>query len=117
MPILLLNQPFPTVGNTTFTFTVPTLNAITGGTGAGIYSVMAQLTVNPPSSVVITITQNGPTVYTSPVITPTQIAQQFKTELVCAAGDLITVVLSSANPEDLLLNTVAAQVTIMQGYV
>ena len=107
--ILLLNQPFVQVGvgsGTNLTFTVPT---------TGLYAVEAQLTENPPSSCVLTIQQNGSTVYTSPTITPTQIAFQMKQGFQFTAADAIVIALASAAANDLLLNTVKWTATIQQG--
>jgi hypothetical protein len=104
--ILFINKPFVSVGLGSFTFTVAQ---------AGIHNVKVQLTEVPPSGVVVTITQNAGNVFTSPVITPTQIAQQFKTELVCAVSDAIVVTLSSAAAIDAALNNVKATITLGQG--
>ena len=105
-PTLLLNQPFVFCGLGTLTQTIA---------ATGLYNVHVELTETPPSGLVVTVTQNGSTKYTSPTITPTQSAQQFKTELSCTAADVINVVLSSASAVDALLNTVKSTVTIGQG--
>lgn len=104
--ILLLNQPFVSVGLGSFTFTIPS---------DGIYNVQCQLTEVPPSGLVVAITQNAGNIFTSPVITPTQIAQQFKTKVVGVAADAIVVTLSSAQAIDAGLNNVKATVTLGQG--
>jgi len=68
------------------------------------------------SSLSIVVNQNGSPVYTMPVIAPTQGAFKFKTQgIVCAIGDVITVVLSSSNANDQQLNTVKSTITIEQG--
>jgi len=132
--ILVLNQPFPSVGLNSFTFTTPSTWA--GGFPAGsLYNVNAQITV--PSAVAtgegagsggngsvgtpvssglsIVVAQNSVTKYTTPVLTPTQGAQQFKIPLVCAIGDVITITPSSSNANDSQLNTLKMEVTIGQG--
>lgn len=104
--ILLVNQPFVSVGLGTFTHTIAS---------AGLYNVHVESTETPPTSLTMIVTQNGPTVYTAPVITPTQSAIQFKVPLVCTAADAITVVLSSGAAIDNQLNTLKTTVTIGQG--
>lgn len=105
--ILILNTPRVDVGLVTDTFTVPT---------TGLYNLEAQITEIPPSSLSIVVNQNGSPVYTAPVLTPTQSAIQFKVDLSCTAADVITLVLSSSNPNDLLLESVKTNVAIGQGY-
>jgi hypothetical protein len=134
--ILVLNQPFPSVGLSSYTFTCPT--TWPGGYAAGSsYNVDMQVTVPSAvatgdgagsggvgfggqgpavsSSLVIVVAQNSVTKYTTPVITPTQGAQQFKTDLVCSPGDVITVTPSSSNPADNQLNSISMQCAIAQG--
>lgn len=67
------------------------------------------------SSLVITIKQNGTTVYTSPALTPTQSALQLKRDFLFTAGDAIEVDLTSSNPNDLLLNTMQSTLSIGNG--
>jgi hypothetical protein len=94
------------VGLTTETFTIPS---------TGLYNVAAQITEIPPSGLSVVVNQNGSPIYTAPVITPTQIAQQFKFGFAATAADVITVVLSSSNANDSLLNSVKMNVSIGQG--
>lgn len=108
--ILLLNQPFVSVGLDDFTHTIAT---------GGLYYVNVQSTETPPTGLSIVVNQNGSPVYTSPVITPTQSALEFKTNLNCVATDVITVVLTTpqvlATDIDLQLNTLKTTVAIGQG--
>ena len=106
--ILILNTPRVDVGLTTSTYPVPT-------GGAGIYNVAVQLSEVPVSGLTIVVNQNGSPIFTTPVITPTQIAQQFKTSFLCADADVITVVASSANAVDSQLNTVKINTSIALG--
>jgi hypothetical protein len=105
--ILFLNVPRVDVGLVTDTWTAPS---------AGLYNLAAQITEIPPSGLSIVVNQNGTPVYTAPVLTPTQSAIQFKVDLDCAASDVITLVLSSSNANDLLLESVKTNVAIGQGY-
>jgi hypothetical protein len=67
------------------------------------------------SSLVITITQNSSTIYTSPALSPTQKGTQLKRDFLFSAGDAITVTLTSSNPEDLLLNTLQTTISLGNG--
>jgi hypothetical protein len=106
-PILILDKPQPFVGLGTLTYTIAT---------ASLYNVRAQITEIPPSGLSVVIKQNGSTIFTSPVLTPTQVAQQFKySPIVGAVNDVITVVLASASAIDSGLNNVKSTITIGQG--
>lgn len=104
--ILFINQPYVTVGMGTETFTIPT---------TGLYNVALQSTEIPPSGISIVVNKNGSPIYTAPVLSPTQSAIQFKTGFSAVAADVITVVLSSSNANDLLLNSVKTSMSIGQG--
>lgn len=103
---LLLNQPFVTCG-------LDTLNATAAA--AGLYNVAVQLTEVPPSGLSVVVNQNGSPVFTAPVLTPTQVAQQFKVGLNCALNDTVSVVISSSSAIDQQLNTVKSTVSFNQG--
>jgi hypothetical protein len=105
--ILLLNVPRVDVGLVTDTYTVPT---------TGLYNLEAQVTEIPPSGLSIVVNQNGSPVYTAPTLTPTQSAIQFKVDISATAADVITLVLSSVNSNDLMLESVKTNVSIGQGY-
>lgn len=105
--ILFLNVPRVDVGLTTSTYTVPTGKA-------GIYRVDVQATEFPPSGLTIVVNVNGSPVYTAPVVSPTQIALQFKTDLLLAAADVVTVV-ATGSGNDNLLNSVKINTSIGQG--
>ena len=62
------------------------------------------------SSVVAVVNLNG-----SPVYTGTAGAEGFRANLLCAAGDTVAVVLSSAAAPDNVLNAVKSTVEIYQG--
>ena len=107
--ILFLNVPRVDVGLQTSTYTVA---------ADGIYNVKVQLSENPPSGLTVVVNKNASPIFTAPVITPTQIAQQFKVSASFVATDIITVVLSTSqsNPDtDYLLNSVKSNVSIGQG--
>lgn len=103
---LILEQPFVFVGLGTLTYTVAS---------TGRYSVKVQLSENPPSGLSVVVNNNASPVFTAPVITPTQIAQQFKVSLSLTAADVITVVLASSSAIDNQLNTVKTSVSIGLG--
>lgn len=116
---LLLNSPYVLVGTDVgqgliYTFTIPALLP-TQISGAGIYRVSLQTTFTPVSGLTITVKQNGSTVYTAPVPTPTQSALQFQLDLLCAVADVITVNLTSSTPVDQLLNTIQTTCSISNG--
>lgn len=132
--VLFLNQPQESVGLPTYTFTIPAASAAYPFGGAGEYTVKVQLNVTnsligagagsdvgytypaPVSSgVSYVVNQNGSPVYTSPPITPAQIALQSATTILCAVSDVITVVFSSSQAIDAQLNTVKEIVSINQG--
>lgn len=106
--ILFLNTPRVDVGLQTATYTVPT-----GGTGR--YNVAAQVTEIPPSGLSIVVNNNGSPIYTAPTVTPTQSALQFKKSFNLTAADVLTVVFSSVETNDLLLNSVKSNLALGQG--
>jgi len=106
-PYLVLNQPQVFVGLGTLTYTVAT---------TGNYNVQVQLSEVPPSGLSVVVNKNGSPIFTAPTLTPTQIAQQFKTSFQSSATDSITVVLSSSTAIDEQLNTVKSVITIGQGF-
>ena len=67
------------------------------------------------STVSIVVAQNSSTKYTTPALTPTQSAQQFKYELVCQVNDVITITPSSSTASDETLNGVQWVCSIGQG--
>lgn len=105
--ILFLNTPRVDVGLTTSTYTVPT-------GAAGIYNVSVQATEIPPSGLTIIVNVNASPVYTAPVVSPTQIALQFKARFLLAAADVVTVV-ATGSGNDILLNSVKINTSIGQG--
>lgn len=104
--ILLLNQPFVSVGLDDFTHTVAS---------TGTYSVSVQSTETPPTGLSVVVNKNGSPIFTAPVITPTQSAMQFQVGFLAAATDVITVVLTSASEIDSQLNTLKTSVSIFNG--
>lgn len=105
--ILLLNRPFINIGLGTLTYTIPS---------TGFYSVAVALTEVPPSGVSVLVKDNSSTVFTAPVITPTQIAQQFKFSRYFTSGHTVDVVIDSSEDIDDGLNNVKAQVIIEEGF-
>jgi hypothetical protein len=67
------------------------------------------------SSLSIVVNQNGSPVYTAPTIAGIQEALQFSTNLLCNAADSITIVFSSSNAADAVLQAIKANVAIMVG--
>jgi len=106
--ILILNQPRVDVGLTTSTYTVPT-------GGAGTYRVDLQATEVPPSGLTLVVNKNASPVFTAPVITPTQSAQQFKFDIILADADVVTVVATGTAGIDDALNNVKINTSIGQG--
>lgn len=105
--ILILDEPRVDVGLVTDTYTVAT---------TGLYNLEAQITEIPPSGLSIVVNQNGSPIYTAPTLTPTQSAIQFKVDINATAADVITLVLSSTNTNDEMLNSVKTNVAITKGY-
>lgn len=107
---LLLNQPFVVCGLDTLNYTVPT---------TGLYSVQVQLTEVPPSGLSVVVNKNASPIFTSPALSVTQVAQQFKFGFLATAADAIQVVISStqsgAAAIDNQLNTIKSTVYIQQG--
>jgi hypothetical protein len=106
--VAFLNVPRVDIGLNTTTYTVAS------GAG-GIYNVDVKFTELPPSGLSVVVNQNGTPVYTAAALSPTQIAQQFRYAQLYSAGDVITVVFSSSNANDILLNSVKSNVSIGQG--
>lgn len=105
--ILLQNIPFVTVGLGTYSYTTPS---------AGVYWLRLTSTEVPPSGISIVVNQNGSPIFTAPALSPTQGAIQFSLlNILCAAADSITIVLSSSNASDNMLNTVKTTVSIGNG--
>lgn len=93
-----------------------------GGSGGGLNGPVSDNAVSPAptypgvaSGLVITVKQNGTTKYTAPTLSPTQSSLQFLTPLVCSAGDVITIILSSSTASDEQLQGISANVAVMQG--
>jgi hypothetical protein len=82
----------------------------------GIYSVSGKMTLptlitaGVQSQLVVTVNQNGTPVYVGP-----SGAEGFYVDVDCVAGDVLTVVLSSALPSDQQLNTIQGSISISQG--
>lgn len=79
------------------------------------HTARVRLTEVPITGVTVVVTQNGSTVFTAPVITPTQIAQQFNVTFMCAVNDAIAITVSSSTPVDLQLNTVKWSASFQRG--
>lgn len=62
------------------------------------------------SSLLVVVNQNG-----SPVYTGQAGAEGFRTVVSCAANDVIAIVFSSSNPNDLVLNAIKSVISIGQG--
>jgi hypothetical protein len=122
---LLLNSGNSVNGLGTQTYTVVT---------AGIYTVQVQATlprdaggtnlysyqISPQASALeIVVNQNGTPIVTiggaSNDPTPSQPSLGTSCRIQCAAGDVITVVFSSANAVDAIPNNVKSTITIYQG--
>ena len=67
------------------------------------------------SSLVMLVKDNGSTVFTAPVVSPTQGSAQWRTSLVVTSGHTITVVFTSANANDNTLNAIKSNISIGQG--
>ncbi len=88
----------------TYTFTVDV---------AGLYNMSCQASVLPPSGLSIVINHNGSPIATS--LTPSA-AEQLVSAMIldypCVASDVITVVISSSNANDNMLNTAKSIINI-----
>lgn len=103
--ILTLNQSFMLTGLDTLTYTIPT---------SGVYSVAVQSTEIPPSGISFLVEQNGSTVYTSPTLSPTQSAIQFRIPFYFTAADAIQIAMSGS-AIDSVINNVKTNLIIQQG--
>jgi hypothetical protein len=103
---LVLNQNYILNGLGTLTYTVTT---------AGFVRIQNESSVMTPSGLAIVVQQNGSTVYTAPVLSPTQLGISFQFSFIAAVNDVITVVYSSGAAIDSLLNSVKTNVSIIQG--
>lgn len=122
---LLLNSGNPVAGLGTSTYTVLTAGEYTVGIKSTIPrdpggSSLFSSQVSPfASALQIVINQNGSPVLTiggsSTNPTPTQPSLGSSISLLCAAGDVLTVVLSSANAIDSQPNAVKSTITLYQG--
>lgn len=102
---LIQNTTQVSVGLVTYTFTIPTASA-------GEYTVRFQATEIPPSGLVVLVKNGASTILTAPTVGQTQSALQFKFTTLCAAADVITIVMSSAVAADALLNNVKSMASI-----
>lgn len=84
-------------------------------TPAGFSFLRYDFTEVPPSSLIVTINDNGSPIYTSTATTTAQSAMQTKVPMNIAAGHTVTIVLSSAAPIDNQLNTVKTTITVGDG--
>ena len=92
------------------------------GAGNGYQQPPAYVTTDPlnapiTSALQVTIvnTTQSITYYTSTLPSPTQSAQQFTVAFQPAAGDVITITLSSANASDAVLNGLTSIIAVSQG--
>lgn len=93
----------------TWSYTVPTL---------GTYAVSIFSTFAAPSGLIITINQNGSAVGPSPTtaLPASQSEINIQARLNCAAGDVITVVLSDSTFQDQSIPTIKTIIDLHQGY-
>ena len=104
---MAFNQSGELAGLNTYTISVPS---------AGAYSIDWKNYLPRPSqggtqsSLVVTINQNGSPIYTSPAG-----GDGGRFDMACAAGDVITLVTSSANANDQGLNLIKTQVAFSGG--
>lgn len=132
--VLQLEQSQVGVGLPTYTYTVPAASTAYPFGGAGVYNVKVQVTVPnglidsgagsgvayvapvlSSSGVSYVVNQNGTPVFTSATLGAYQTEAESKTMLQCAVADVITVVFSSSNAIDNLLNSVKSIVSIGMG--
>lgn len=110
--VLFINQPQVTAGLTsgtdTLTYTVPS------GAG-GIYTAHVDVTNPPATGLTVVVKQDSSTRFTAETEGQTQTAQQFNYSRLYAAGEVISVVLSSSTASDKVMQAVKAIVTIRQG--
>jgi hypothetical protein len=68
------------------------------------------------SALVVLVKKNGSTIFTAPTVAAYQPSMQFKYGFLAAANDVITVVLSSVNSSDAVLNGLKSIASINQGF-
>lgn len=95
-----VGQGFGTANN----YQQPSAQASNQSTNPGVTSALS-----------VVVNKNGSPIYTSTAPTFGQSGLQFKFSFLAAAADSITVVLSSANASDAVLNGVVSNVSIGQG--
>lgn len=103
---LIAEQSMVFNGLGTLTYTIPSTN---------LYHVQFQVTEFPTSALAVVVKNGASTIFTAPVLGATQSAMQFRYSFQATAADVITVVLSSADAEDNLLNTVKSITSIGGG--
>lgn len=103
---LIQSQSQVNVGLVTTTFTIPV---------TGLYTVTADYTEIPPSSLVVLVKNGSSTVFTAPTIGVNQSEMRFKVTILCTVADVITVVPTSAAATDNLLNSVKSKISISNG--
>src|ERR1700722_16353605 len=69
---------------------------------SGVYSIYVRTTDIPPSGIVITVSQTGSTSasFTTPTTSNLQNHIEINAKFNCAAGDILSVVLTSSAPAD-----------------
>lgn len=80
-----------------------------------LFYVSDMSTVIAPSSLSVVINRNGSPVASSLIASLTETVSNLSAIIDCDIGDVITVVISSAAPNDNMLNTVKSIVVVRQG--
>jgi len=103
---LVYSKPYVDNQLDTFNYTIAS---------AGMHSVYITITVVPPTSAQVQITQNSTPVYTSTAFSATQQNLQLKFTLNCAVSDVISVIVSSSAAIDQMPNNIKSTVTLTAG--
>ena len=106
---LIQNVPQVAVGLQTYTFTIPATPTPLQ------YTVHFEATELPPSGLTVVVKQGLATVFTAPVIAQTQSNMKFDFPFLFTGGDVVTVVMTSVEPNDALLNSVKSICSISNG--
>jgi|SRR5665213_2872119 len=84
---------------------------------AGVISLYTRTTDIPPSGIVVTVSQSGSTTasFNTPTTSPQQTDIEFNCKFNCAAGDILTVAITSSAPIDQPPNLIKTITTLKQG--
>jgi hypothetical protein len=108
---MAFNQNLTSVGLTTLTLTVPETDSLCFVEGNITSPTLSDDGGTAPSTVVVTVKQNGTTIYTG-----LSGAQGFRTTFSGTLGDTIQVIFASSTATDAVLNAVKSTIQFGSGF-